>query len=253
VATNGVGGVGLRWNASLEPVVGYHVYRAATVAGPFSRLTGSLITATNYTDPLVSSNVYMVRAVKLELSASGTYYNPSQGVFQSLNPTIAAPAIVLNQPTNNATFLVPANISLAIGAFDPAHTITNVAFYANNMKIGERAAPPFSLIWSNAPLGLYSIVAQATCASGLVTNSGPVTVTVDHGASPRLLIASLGNGMNLITGEDVLGRAYRIQFVADASLTNWQTLGSATGNVSGVFEFIDSVSATQRFYRTVFP
>ena len=64
VTTNGSGGVLLNWIASPDTVAGYHVYRAATSAGLFNRLTGSLITTTNYTDSIVSSNVYMVRAVK---------------------------------------------------------------------------------------------------------------------------------------------------------------------------------------------
>lgn len=253
VVTNGVGGVRLSWNDSPDNVVGYHVYRATSTAGPFTRLTGSLITATNYTDPLVSSNVYMVRAVKLEVGASGSYYNPSQGIFQSLNPATAAPAIVLAQPTNNSVFIVPATLQLVTDALDPANSITNVTFYTNGVTLGDASAPPYSLTWSNPPLGVYSLVAQAACASGLVTNSSPVTVTVDNGGSPRLLITSLGNGSNLITGEDVLGRAYRIQFLDDLNSTNWQTLGSATGAVSGVFQFIDSTAAPQRSYRTVFP
>ena len=135
--TNGTGGVVLRWYSSPEQVVGYHVYRATSIAGPFTRLTGALIAATNYTDSLVSSNVYMVRAVKLETAASGTYYNPSQGVFQSLNPAVAAPALVLRQPANNAVFPAPATIPFQVGAFDPANRITNVQFRANGTQIGQ--------------------------------------------------------------------------------------------------------------------
>jgi hypothetical protein len=85
VLPNGSGGVGLNWNASPDTVLGYHVYRAPTAAGPFTRLTTDLISGTNYTDPVLTNNVYMVRAVKLEVSGSGSYYNASQGIFQDFD------------------------------------------------------------------------------------------------------------------------------------------------------------------------
>jgi hypothetical protein len=83
---NGSGGVDLVWNTSPDAVAGYHVYRAPSAAGPFTRLNDGLLTVTNYTDSTATSNVYMVRAVKLEVSASGSYFNPSQGIFREFVP-----------------------------------------------------------------------------------------------------------------------------------------------------------------------
>ncbi len=75
--------VSLSWNASSDTVLGYNVYRADSMQGKFTRLNSSLITATAYTDnnSLADNPIYMVRAVKKEDTASGTYYNASQGVF----------------------------------------------------------------------------------------------------------------------------------------------------------------------------
>ncbi|PWU18631.1 MAG: hypothetical protein C5B50_08580 [Verrucomicrobia bacterium] len=74
--------INLSWTPSIDSVVGYHVYRATDLEGPFKRLTSTPLTGTNYLDKegSVAAN-YMVRAVKLETSASGTYYNPSEGTF----------------------------------------------------------------------------------------------------------------------------------------------------------------------------
>jgi hypothetical protein len=253
VTTNGGGGVTLRWKPSQDSVAGYHVYRATTSAGPFSRLTSSLLTTTNYTDPLVSSNIYMVRAVTLEQSPSGTYYNPSQGVFQSLNSTFAAPAISLVQPTNNATVLAPGTLQLRANTFDPANSITNVAFYTNGVKLTEFTTPPYTLSWSNIPLGIYSLQARASWAGGVLTATNAVTVTVDNGASPRLTLTSFGQQSNVISGQDLLARVYHLQVLTNLTTTNWQTIGSATSSSSGTFQFIDPASAPQRFYRTVYP
>jgi len=76
----------LSWAASGESVVGYHVYRAAVPAGPYTRLTPRLLTATRFTDiGRIAGGTYMVRAVKLQLSPSGSHWNPSQGTFASVS------------------------------------------------------------------------------------------------------------------------------------------------------------------------
>lgn len=99
---NNPGGFDLRWQAPPEPVLGYAVYRGATAAGPFTRLNPELVASTNYTDAVSASNVcYMVRAVKLEVSASGSYYNASQGIFQDSKGTFNPPALSIRRATSS--------------------------------------------------------------------------------------------------------------------------------------------------------
>ncbi|MHC1769494.1 MAG: chitobiase/beta-hexosaminidase C-terminal domain-containing protein [Verrucomicrobiia bacterium] len=78
-------GMGLTWTPSPDAKVqGYHVYRSSVANGPFARLTGSApIRATQFVDAGATSatQTYMVRAIKQERSGSGTYANPSQGIF----------------------------------------------------------------------------------------------------------------------------------------------------------------------------
>ena len=253
VSTNGSGGVTASWNASPDTVLGYHVYSAPTSAGPFTRLTTNLLTGLNYTDPVASANVYMLRAVKLEVSGSGSYTNASQGIFQSLDGFAGAPGITLFQPTNNAIYGVNPAIQLAADTFAPANDITNVAFYANGVQIGQTNAPPYSVLWNNVPGGSYALTACAFCSSGWVTNSSAVNVRVDNGGSPFLIVSPLGNGAVAIAGGDVLGRIYHIQFLTNLTATNWQVLGAATSSPSGSFQFIDPTGAPQRFYRSVYP
>jgi hypothetical protein len=77
--------VNITWQASTDNVVGYNIYRARTLNGQFSKINDSWITTTSYTDtfPWDGTNVYHIRAVKLETSASGSYYNMSIGVLDS--------------------------------------------------------------------------------------------------------------------------------------------------------------------------
>src|SRR5581483_6418647 len=74
--------VNLSWAGSADAGLGYYVYRSANAAGPFTRISSSLVSGTSYTDNNApAGSYYMVRAVKLESSASGTYTNASEGAF----------------------------------------------------------------------------------------------------------------------------------------------------------------------------
>ena len=75
-------GVRLTWSASPQPVAGYHVYRAASEFGPYERLTKEPIkTLTANDGDGTRSLFYQVRAVVLQESTTGSYYNSSQGAF----------------------------------------------------------------------------------------------------------------------------------------------------------------------------
>jgi hypothetical protein len=78
--------------------LGYHVYRRSTPTGAFSRLNGSLLTGTSFTDSTGSAgNTYMVRAVKLQTTPSGTYFNASQGIFANVaQPMLVTARLVTN-------------------------------------------------------------------------------------------------------------------------------------------------------------
>ncbi len=72
------------WNASTDSnIVGYHVYRSYTENGPFERLTTTPITDLFYNDGELTTVIryYLVKAIKLETTGSGTYLNPSIGVM----------------------------------------------------------------------------------------------------------------------------------------------------------------------------
>ncbi len=78
-----INGSQLSWNASPDQnIVGYHVYRASSIDAAFTRLTSNPTSALSFDIAGGPANsVYMVRAVKHEVSPSGSYYNLSQGAF----------------------------------------------------------------------------------------------------------------------------------------------------------------------------
>ncbi|MFC2114605.1 T9SS type A sorting domain-containing protein [Bacteroidota bacterium] len=75
----------ISWDASTDDIIGYNIYRSATISQKFEKINQEPVTATSYIDnaSLDGNNVYMVRALKLELSPSGSYYNMSQGILDS--------------------------------------------------------------------------------------------------------------------------------------------------------------------------
>lgn len=85
----GEGGAVVSWAPSLDPAVyGYVIYRAKSVNGPFQRIIGAkaVIAGLSFTDTGGSPrDSYMIRAMKVERSASGTYFNPSIGVITALS------------------------------------------------------------------------------------------------------------------------------------------------------------------------
>jgi len=78
--------VKLTWEASDDPgIIGYNIYRASNLHGDFVKINSIPHTSTTYIDNQSEKgkNIYMVRALKLQRSSSGTYYNLSQGIFDS--------------------------------------------------------------------------------------------------------------------------------------------------------------------------
>ncbi|CAN5446569.1 hypothetical protein BH11BAC1_BH11BAC1_03300 [soil metagenome] len=86
----------LTWNSSPDSVLGYYVYRLDTSSGFYNRISPAIITATSFYDtaPQNNSNRYMVRAVRLEHAASGTYYNLSEGIIDTVSIQLGTTEVV---------------------------------------------------------------------------------------------------------------------------------------------------------------
>lgn len=108
-ATSAAGGITLNWLASPDSgLSGYHVYRSTSPTGPFTRITGVTATGANPTGTCLSiatltytdtdaaltadtAYTYLVKTVKMETSASGTYANQSVGEAVTLTHLAATP------------------------------------------------------------------------------------------------------------------------------------------------------------------
>jgi len=75
----------LDWQPSADADVTYHVYGAPDEKSPFTRLTETPIRETRYVRRGDAPAVLMVRALRLESGASGSYVNASQGIYPNPN------------------------------------------------------------------------------------------------------------------------------------------------------------------------
>ncbi|MFK7808826.1 MAG: T9SS type A sorting domain-containing protein [Saprospiraceae bacterium] len=86
------GNVTVNWTASEDADLGYHIYRKENANDAFyTLLNEEPTTELTYTDSCATANVdysYMVRALRLETSASGSYHNLSQGIKGDYNLSV---------------------------------------------------------------------------------------------------------------------------------------------------------------------
>ena len=77
----------LSWNSAPDSILGYYMYRQDSITGFYNRISPNIIVGNSFTDNNVINytNHYMVRAVRLETSASGTYYNLSEGTLDTIS------------------------------------------------------------------------------------------------------------------------------------------------------------------------
>jgi subtilisin family serine protease len=124
----------------------------------------------------MTAGPHIVRAVFDTRGGSGFFgnLNYTRWVIPSLN---TPPAVSLTSPANGATYVVP-TIPLAATASDADGNIAQVSFYNGASLIGTDTLPPYSLSWTNVPIGTYTLTAVASDDLGAATTSGAVTVQV---------------------------------------------------------------------------
>jgi hypothetical protein len=274
-ATPGFGSITLNWIASSDAIAGYHVYRSSSPTGPFSRLTGSVITGTSFTDnsPGGSANTYMVRAIKLQTSASGSYFNASQGVFATATAmTGPKPVItvVASDPTASRVgpdsgawrFTRSANVS---GDIFVKYSLGGTAVKWTDYRRAEGDMPEIILLPSGATnttltihpvassnlVGELNAVLTLTSDSAYDINSPSNASIVIHGNAITSATASAIEGNVGLTWSSGTNRKYRVAMKNSFDDSNWTDLGVLVNSGGGSTTWIDSTpqTAPQRFYR----
>jgi hypothetical protein len=94
------------------------------------------------------------------------------------------PAVTLTSPTQNASFTAPASIMMSASASDMDGTISKVEFFAGSTLVGSDTSSPYSVTWSDAPAGSYTLSAKAWDNSGASMISAGVNISIGSGNRP---------------------------------------------------------------------
>ena len=157
--------VQLSWAKSDDnDILGYNIYKARTIEGEFFKINDQPVTQSTYTDiyGFNGNNVYMVKAVKLEESGSGSYFNTSLASIDSV--TTYWPASVQN-PENQTqlnVFPVPSTDYLFIKNLSSQNHLrisvyNGLGVLVDNLDLSGSANNLYQLNISNYPVGHYFI------------------------------------------------------------------------------------------------
>jgi gliding motility-associated-like protein len=114
------------------------------------------------------------------------------------------PTVALTGPSNNASFTVGANLTIAASAADADGTIAKVEFFSGNTKLGEDITSPYTLVWNNVAAGSYSLTARATDNLNATGVSAAVGVTViNPNVPPSISLTSPTNNATFVAGNSI--------------------------------------------------
>jgi hypothetical protein len=125
----------------------------------------------NWTNPAVGS--YQITAIAT--TSAGQTATSTAITFTVTAPVIS---ISITNPANNTNIILGANQTLSANASITGATITKVDFYSNGTLIGTSSGSPYTIVWSNPPVGSYQITAIATASNGQTATSAAVTLNV---------------------------------------------------------------------------
>jgi len=145
---------------------------------------------------------YVLTAVAMDnVGATATSAPVSITVVTDLPPRVK-----IESPEKGSTYYAPATVNISASASDPdGGPVASVAFYAGTNILGVSTTPVlvtnwdhvesiFSLTWSNAAAGSYSITALATDNAGLTSTSKPVKIKVFTPPPPKVIIINPEKG-----------------------------------------------------------
>jgi hypothetical protein len=226
-------GTTVSWTASADPsVAGYYVYRASSPAGPFTLLNATMTAGTSYLDTTASPGTetyYLVRASRLQASASGTYWNLSLGAM-------SAPRVT------NAHFIGNTKPQTIDVTFD--QDVSNSLTAADFVISGQRR--DFAT-GSNVPISFTAGVDFHLVSFDTLTRTARIQFDVNNELGVHGLVPSGRYTLSFATSS--VTNAFGVPLPSGYSFA----FGSLTGDTNGDLrvDFSDLVVLAQQYGRTV--
>lgn len=226
----------LSWTASQDSVAGYHIFRKTGATSQYEKINTQVITSTVFTDScLIQPGIYtyMVRAVRLETTNSGSFYNMSTGIADNLhnpdfNPLVAGFSIVQNGSQVSIT--------------NTSQNATDFQWDFGDGNSSTQQEPDHN--YANDGNYTITLIASSACESDTITAQVNVntvgaarfipiaTATVYPNPSDGILyvdINNMGNTVYTITVIDVMGKTvHRSEALGTKTRLNLSELGNGT-------------------------
>jgi len=214
--------------------------------------TNKLGELTNSPWTLVWSNVVQG---SYQLSAVATDNDQTTNISSAVAIAVVSnqpPTVSLLSPTNGQIFFRPGDIVFEADANDADGLISRVEFFQGSVKLGEATNAPFTLIWSNPPLGVFVLSALATDGIGAVGQSTTVSVQVLR--TPPVITLSnpiAVEGNFIFSFSTQTDWSYRLECADSPDSVTWQVLTNIVGD--GTFAYVTNniSSASRKFYRVI--
>lgn len=185
-STSGPNSIALTWNAPASSgVAGYNVYRASAAGGPYSKINGSLVAATNFNDSTATTGTrywYLVTAVASGVSPEleGVGSAVVSGRVPPTPVSVSIPAGATN-PANylNSSTAGSATVRVNLPAATEAGDIVNVQLTDGSVTVGASATTTAAGAQTVDVTGVNA----STLAEGAVTLRAWITKPNETGAS----------------------------------------------------------------------
>ena len=156
------------------------------------------------------------------------------------------PAVAVASPAPQSEFAPGESIPVQVAASDPDGRVVAIKIFAEEMELAALTAPPFQILWTNAPAGEHVLSATAMDDDGAVSVSSNVLVTVLAPESGDFAVEAGPDQVIGLPGTASLAGTIGIQTPVAGAGTNvlWTKI-DGPGNVQ--FSSAVSLTATAQF------
>jgi len=162
--------------------------------------TGSIYV---YVNTVSTTQVADICGIQIISGSSGTY-----------------PTVSITNPLNNAGLSEDGTVTLTATASESGGSISRVEFYVDTTLIGTATAAPYSVRWSGADPGLFTIIANAVDANGN-SNASAINVNVQSLNYYWSTTGNIGNNgdSNFIGNVDSVRLGFRTKNIERLSIS----------------------------------